>query len=180
MSVKADMEAAALRKELAEAKLDIDRIKMRLCDARTTITQFEVRAERAEKELVEAKAALTKYGDQGAFQALRDGADRAERAEEDRKMNDKRTVQLDIPHNAKERVRRQEEWKRKMADEAIIDRLQAKLVEAKATIDRLQSAPSQSDQVAVVASQLAQQASRFLEVYQQLRDEAASRPLSTE
>lgn len=103
MSVKADMEAAALRKELAEAKLDIDRIKMRLCDAGTTITQFEVRAERAEKELVEAKA----------------------------------------------------------------------------TIARLQSAPSQSDQVAVVASQLAQQASRFLEVYQQLRDEAASRPLST-
>lgn len=40
----------ALEAELAEAKLDIDRLKMRLCDARTTLTQLEVRAERAEAE----------------------------------------------------------------------------------------------------------------------------------
>lgn len=39
-------------------------------------------------------------------------------------MNDKRIAQLDIPRSAEERVRRQEEWKRKMADEAIQERLE--------------------------------------------------------
>jgi len=45
---------------------------------------LKARAEQAEAQLADAKAALTKYGDQGAFQALRDGAERAERAETER------------------------------------------------------------------------------------------------
>jgi DNA repair exonuclease SbcCD ATPase subunit len=65
----------ATRAELAELE------SLRPSVAEIERDEAIARAEQAEAQLADAKAALTKYGDHGAFQALRDGADRAEQAE---------------------------------------------------------------------------------------------------
>jgi chromosome segregation ATPase len=75
----------AMRQERDTAEAEADRLRSAYDDVRALNVQIAsdaaTHAIALKAELADAKAALTRYGDMGAFQALRDGNVRAERAE---------------------------------------------------------------------------------------------------
>jgi hypothetical protein len=80
-AINSRLETESLRAELAAKDARIAELEVEAFDRIWKHAKDTARAEQAEAQLADAKAALTKYGDHGAFQALRDGADRAERSE---------------------------------------------------------------------------------------------------